>query len=242
MNNDKDITEQQINAFVDNELDTEERELIFNDSDAANNINQQLCEYRKLKELVRHAYSDVPQPYSSQFDYQGKQKPAGTKYSTAAVLMLMSGLIGAVLSYNFAPLNTKFVEAPQSSNINTVDQLNAVNRVILHLESNNIDLMDAALSRAEELIASSPANNPVLVEVVTNDKGLDLLRSDVSPFAERVSNLSRQNVAFIACAKRIENLHQEGIDVTLVPEANSHFTALDRLVDRMQNGWSYEKI
>lgn len=242
MNNDKDITEQQINAFVDNELDTEERELIFNDSDAANNINQQLCEYRKLKELVRHAYSDVPQPYSSQFDYQGKQKPAGTKYSTAAVLMLMSGLIGAVLSYNFAPLNTKFVEAPQSSNINTVDQLNAVNRVILHLESNNIDLMDAALSRAEELIASSPANNPVLVEVVTNDKGLDLLRSDVSPFAERISNLSRQNVAFIACAKRIENLHQEGIDVTLVPEANSHFTALDRLVDRMQNGWSYEKI
>lgn len=242
MNNDKDITEQQINAFVDNELDTEERELIFNDSDAANNIDQQLCEYRKLKELVRHAYSDVPQPYSSQFDYQGKQKPAGTKYSTAAVLMLMSGLIGAVLSYNFAPLNTKFVEAPQSSNINTVDQLNAVNRVILHLESNNIDLMDAALSRAEELIASSPANNPVLVEVVTNDKGLDLLRSDVSPFAERISNLSRQNVAFIACAKRIENLHQEGIDVTLVPEANSHFTALDRLVDRMQNGWSYEKI
>lgn len=242
MNNDKDITEQQINAFVDNELDNEERELIFNESSASNNIDQQLCEYRKLKELVRHAYSDVPQPYSSQFDKNRKPKLAVKKYFTAAALMLMSGLMGAVLSYNYAPLNTKFVEAPQSSSINSLGQLNALNRVILHLESNDVDLMDAALSRAEALIASSPADNPVLIEVVTNDKGLDLLRSDVSPFADRISNLSKQNVAFIACAKRIENLHQEGINVNLVPEANTHFTALDRLVDRMQNGWSYEKI
>ena len=242
MNNDKEITEQQINAFVDNELDTEERELIFNESGASNNIDQQLCEYRKLKDLVRHAYNDVPKPYASQFDKQRKRKPTGTKYSTAAALMLMSGLVGAVLSYNYAPVNTKFVEVLPSNSISTGGQLNAVNRVILHLESNDIDLMDAALGRAEELIASSPANNPVLVEVITNDKGLDLLRSDVSPFADRISYLSEQNVAFIACARKIENLRQEGIDVNLVPEANSHFTALDRLVDRMKNGWSYEKI
>ena len=242
MNNYKDITEQQINAFVDNELDNEERELIFNESGASNNIDQQLCEYRKLKELVRHAYSDVPQPYSSQFDKQRKRNPTGTKYSTAAALMLMSGLMGAVLSYNYAPVNAKFVGLSQTNGIISASQLQDINRIILHLESNELDLMDAALSRAEALIASSPADKPVLIEVVTNDKGLDLLRSDVSPFANRISNLSRQNVAFIACARKIENLRQEGIDVNLVPEANTHFTALDRLVDRMQNGWSYEKI
>jgi hypothetical protein len=30
--------------------------------------------------------------------------------------------------------------------------------------------------------------------------------------------------------------------VQLVPEANTHYSALDRVVLRMQQGWTYEKI
>lgn len=41
--------------------------------------------------------------------------------------------------------------------------------------------MDAALTRAEYLLSNSPVDKPLMVEVVTNDQGLDLLRSDLSP-------------------------------------------------------------
>ena len=47
---------------------------------------------------------------------------------------------------------------------------------------------------------------------------------------------------FFACSRAIERLERQGISVRLVPEANTRYTALDRVVLRLQDGWAYEKI
>lgn len=46
---------------------------------------------------------------------------------------------------------------------------------------------------------------------------------------------------FIACARKIENLRNDGVDVNLLPQAEYHFTAFDRVVEKLQHGWSYER-
>ena len=80
------------------------------------------------------------------------------------------------------------------------------------------------------------------VEIVANEGGLDLLRSDRTPFADRIRELAEQDVLFFACSRAIERLQEQGVEVRLVPEANTHYSALDRVVHRMQQGWTYEKI
>ena len=80
------------------------------------------------------------------------------------------------------------------------------------------------------------------VEVVANQKGLNLLRSDVTPFSDEILLLQENNVVFYACSRTIELLEKDGVDVHLVPDTNQSYTALDRVVLRMQDDWDYIKI
>ena len=102
--------------------------------------------------------------------------------------------------------------------------------------------MEAALTRARFLMNDPDAPDERRVEIVANENGLDLLRSDVTPFASEIRALAEQDVLFFACARAIERLEQEGINVWLVPEAERRYSALDRVVLRMNEGWVYEKI
>jgi intracellular sulfur oxidation DsrE/DsrF family protein len=54
--------------------------------------------------------------------------------------------------------------------------------------------------------------------------------------------LQKNNVVFYACSKTIQRLEEKGEDVYLVPHTIANYTALDRVVTRMQEGWHYEKI
>ena len=102
--------------------------------------------------------------------------------------------------------------------------------------------MAAALQRAETLLASAPDDGVRQVEIVANEQGIDLLRSDVTQFAVEISLLQANDVMFYACSKTIQRLEENGVEVQLVPHAISDYTALDRVVMRMQEGWHYEKI
>lgn len=243
MSDNKQFNEHQLNSFIDHELDAEEREQIFAEAEQTPEIDKEICEHRKLKELVRHAYDSVPAPQKM---ITASPKPHQMShrrfYTAASVLFAVSFLVGSLLTHNFWPTNTVNVKVNDPQSFEFAEYTQDINKIILHLESNDPALMEAALNRAEYLVANSSGDNPVLVELVTNDKGLDLLRSDLSPFAQRISDLSNQDVVFIACARKIDNLRKSGTEVNLVPEAEARYTALDRVVNRLQQGWSYEKI
>ena len=102
--------------------------------------------------------------------------------------------------------------------------------------------MKLALQQAKELLDAAEPGKPRQVEVVANERGLDLLRSDVTPFSDEISALSDESVIFYACSKAIQRLEEKGIEVRLVPEAIPGYTALDRVVIRMKDGWQYIKI
>ena len=102
--------------------------------------------------------------------------------------------------------------------------------------------MAAALERAEFLLASAPEDSVRQVEIVANEQGLNLLRTDVTQFATEISVLQASDVVFYACSKTIQKLEEDGVEVRLVPHTIAEYTALDRVVMRMQEGWQYEKI
>ena len=77
-----------------------------------------------------------------------------------------------------------------------------------------------------------------------NNSGLDLLREESTFHAERIARLAARHemLAFVACGNAIARYRSAGLDVKLVPEARVERTAVEHIVDRVRQGWTYLKI
>jgi hypothetical protein len=46
----------------------------------------------------------------------------------------------------------------------------------------------------------------------------------------------------VACANTIKRLQEKGVDVPLIDRTHARETAIDHVVARLRNGWTYIKI
>ncbi len=229
MKKDKDYSDEQLNAFIDGELDSEERSQLLDESVNSTEIDRRLCVQRKLKELVSVAYDEVPSP-------KRVKRVAQTRWSSFARSIAASALIFVGLGLGLYS-HQQYDQSNQIEISSVTSSPNSENH-ILHVVSGDRQHMLDVLERANQLLAESSGK----VEIIANEKGLNLLRSDITPFAKEIEMLAENKVVFYACARAISRLEKEGVEIQLVPAANSHFTALDRLVLRLQDGWNYTKI
>ncbi len=231
MKKDEHFSEEQLNAFVDGELDPEEKSRLYNESAHSPELDQRLCQLRKLKELVGHAYDDVPPA----------DRPGGPPLRRSGLFgrALVAGILLAVGAAAGYMGQTLVKPANDTAAVQVSEQ---PENYLLHVVSGDPEQMQSALAHAKYLLDSTDPGEIRRVEIVANERGLDLLRSDVTPFAEEIRALQENDVVFYACARSIQRLEESGVKVILVPDIRQDYTALDRVVMRMQDGWKYEKI
>ena len=239
MNKDDNISEEQLNAFADNELDAAEKEDILSLSEESAELDRRLCQQRKLKEMVQHAYEAVPVPKKAGSGETLKTRRFG--WAAALAFCLVSGAMVGWVASNFTHGHGQPTTASQLAASGSAAVM-AADRYLLHITSGEPDDMKAALQKATSLLENSNNSAGIQLEIVANEGGLNLLRSDITPFAEEVAYLANRDVVFYACARAIERLEEQGVTVRLVPEAHSDYTALDRVVKQLQDGWTYVKI
>jgi intracellular sulfur oxidation DsrE/DsrF family protein len=227
---DQEFSEEQLNAFVDGELDPEEKSRLYNESSRSPELDQRLCKQRKLKELVAHAYENVPGPSRSPMSPLSRGNVLGK--TLAAGILIVIGLAGGLFVHNKLEHGSGAAVAPVAK----------VSNYLLHVTSDEPEQMLAALQHAEQLLEEAGEDEVRQVEIIANERGIDLLRSDITPYIREISTLQDRDVVFYACSRTIERLEQQGVQVLLVPHTNAEYTALDRVVTRMQEGWVYEKI
>ena len=237
MNKDEHISEEQLNALIDGELDSEEGSAILSEAEQSAELDQRLCQQRKLKELVKHAYQDVPEPRRL-LARKGPGQSMFVMAAAASVLILLGVTTGFFLRGFLVPAPQPHSRAATGSNL----AIAASENYILHVISGQPDQMKLALQKTRELLDATEPGQDRQVEIVANEKGLNLLRSDITPYSDEISALSDESVIFYACAKAIQRLEEKGVEVQLVPEAIPGYTALDRVVIRMKDGWQYIKI
>lgn len=233
MNDGQSISDERLNAFVDNQLGSQECDEILTAIATDAELGQRLCELRSAKELVRHAYGRVP----------NSRRPANRHFSIwsgaiAASLTLMIGVLVGWLGHQAATLRE--TPGPTASWAERVFSL-APTRILIHLDNSRSEQMDAALDLAEAYLAKSKGAH---VEIITNHSGLDLLRAETTPYAERIAGIRKhyEQVGFIACGQTIMRLKSGGLDTELVPEAAVTGTAIEHVASRVQQGWTYLKI
>jgi hypothetical protein len=237
-----DVCYDRLNALVDRELDRfeEGRVLAAIGNDPA--LEQQACELRLTKDLVRHAYRhQTPATMGGRsVSYRGRGWMA-----VAAVFLLLVGTAagwtfhgwnqqdGYEALAGFARSNRARLAAP------------ATGRVVLHVTSSVPDRVVGMLDDAEGMLkAASVTGRTVAVEIVANSAGLDILRVDASRYVARIESLRTDypNLSLVACGQTADKLRARGIAVQLVPGTAVATSALDQVAKRIQEGWTYVRI
>lgn len=228
------FSEERLNAFVDGELAAAEREEILAASAADADLAQRLCALRAGKELLRHAYDQGSLPMAPKMS----RGSGGWGGALAAGIALVVGiLIGGMEAR--PPVAGQLATASQD----WANGLFAVQptRLLVHLDHADPYDMEAALDLVEAYLAK---NSHSYVEVLVNNRGLDLLRADRTPFADRIAemHLRYDHVSFVACEQAIARFERAGERVVIVPEAARTRSAVAHIADRVQGGWTYIKV
>lgn len=227
------ISDEELNAFLDEQLDANERDRVLLAINADSKVEQRMNELRLLRDMVQHAYEEPPH---RQFESR-EGVTANLSYSRWAIAACMVLCFGVVLGW-FGH------QGVQKINIASVNSPAELNNVILHLTSADPERISATLDKAEQVLAAYKTHNKDLrLEIVANEGGLNLMRHGVSSFQPRIQELKNKygNVEFLACAKAIKHLQEKGVDVELLPEVKVAPSALRQIIQRMQQDWQYIK-
>jgi intracellular sulfur oxidation DsrE/DsrF family protein len=245
MNDRRKPSDTAVDSFVDGELSGRER-LELHQAAAENpDLAARICEARKLKSLLRDAYAEPPQP-PSRSRARGREEQRWRMPAAAAGLALALGAgIGWWANERLAP-GPGWATVADARSAEIGDALGAVERVILHLGSADPQRTQAALDQIERLVADAGRESrPLQVEIIANGGGLDLVRSDGAPQAQRIIGLMREhgNVSVLACRKALERLsYVKGVEAELLDGVLIAPSALDQILLRMRQGWLYIRV
>jgi intracellular sulfur oxidation DsrE/DsrF family protein len=258
-----------LNAFVDGELAPDEKSRAFLEISRDEALNHRVCELRKLRDLVQHAYAHPPLP-------PGGLARAGTvsrvRLHIAAGVALAVGIMlgwslhqppehapasGTTLLTASAP-DSSPANAPAEADGKAADVVISSTRysrgeqpaaageppkVLIHLNDGVVEHQRQALNDVEELLKHYRARRqPARVEIVINGQGLNLVRADVTPFAERIDRMQKEydNLSFVACQNTIDRLKRDqGITARLLPGVVVIDSGVAQLMRRQHQGWAY---
>lgn len=229
-----------LNAFVDGELAAEEQTAAMDRLESDPEFKRAVCELRVLKDRVKSAY--VAPPATSHLP-TWCSAPVW-RQALSAVLLLGIGLSGGWFARDLSGPGqyTRLDGLPNGyrpiSFVNAYDP----NKIVLHLDSGDVVRFEKTLALAERLL--DQRGEQAKIEIVANGQGLDWLRRDVTPYAERIEQLAHRhaNLTFIACGQAISLLQRDGVKVVLVPSAEVTTSAADEIFTRLNQGWVYVKV
>jgi intracellular sulfur oxidation DsrE/DsrF family protein/uncharacterized protein (DUF697 family) len=239
-----DFSDDNLNLFIDEQLDSDEmnkiRQAVLDDKE----LRERVCQLKAVRELVGYAYSDVP---ASKYEEQPRKQSSSIIGSAiAASVTLVVGVFLGWETYHYSPQSTNEVSAENTfqyvANHVAVDHSNR--KIILHIDSGDLQVVNAALNEADHLLATyKKANLPMKLDVITNKGGINMLRPSVSPYVERIRRLIEDDaVSFYACERSIAKAHKrEGVEIKLLPGVTTDKSARDMIPDRLEKGWVYIK-
>jgi intracellular sulfur oxidation DsrE/DsrF family protein len=251
------FSEERLNAFIDGELDATEKSEVFEALSQDSTLSQQACELRQLSELVRHAYSNPPK--SGRFHKKEPRRITPFGQAAAAVLLVGAGVTLGWLSHSQPVAAPKAADmhamvwgeddrAFHSTDLASATNQNGLKRVILHLNTSSPAKFEKALTTAEQLLKTyANDSHGAEIEVVANASAIKLLRSGYSPYATRVRALQEKyfNLTFLACKDAMDHIREleelKG-DVRLLPGVEVTPSALEHILERMNEGWVYLNV
>ena len=238
MSHDQKLSEEYLNAFIDNELTATERartmEQISNDPQ----LKKQVCELHMLKEMVRSSYRHTHGDNS--VDAVQPAWPYVRHIVAACCLMIVGVLVGWLGHSRIADNHISEVKMVSLDNVAVRSD-----HVVVHVDTASPQVFQQALDQAEQLLGEARnVGRPIQVHLAANSRGIDLFRTATSPYAGRIMDMQQRypNLTLIGCAQTLHRLQERDQDTTLLPHVAVVTSVLDAVVTNLKDGWIYMKV
>lgn len=248
-NDDTDLSEETLNAFLDGQLDTAERSQVLTALQGSPGLRARVCELHALQDQVRNAYFEPPRPEQRRETGLPRAKLPGRlgwpHALAASVLLMLGATAGWVSGVSYStprivhePLGELSFQAARVDGKRINDR-----NVIVQIDSSNSKRLELALDTAEKIL-SDTSGGTRKVMILANDGGINLLRTDMSPYRQRIAQMLTKypNVTLVACRNGVEKLRQQSIAVNLLPGAQIGQSAVDEIISHLSKGWLYIKV
>jgi intracellular sulfur oxidation DsrE/DsrF family protein len=224
------ISDELINAFIDRQITSEERQEILSQIRTDKDLAGRICDLQQLKEMTQSAFDDIPQPAAQQQHHT----PAFPRMVAAFALFTVGLLVG---------LGAMQLTKPASQSTTLASAHDSITKVLVHLTSADVDAGMNTLDNLQQLLDSyARKQQKVLVEVVANGDGIKLLDSKNIGIAKRIRELSAQhdNLTFAACKNTINQMRiNKGLVVNLIPQVKLIDSGVVKVIERQNEGWTY---
>jgi intracellular sulfur oxidation DsrE/DsrF family protein len=248
MNKQNQYSDEHINAYIDSELDNDERTRLLFDEQQDAALAQRINDARMLKEKVQLVYSDLPanntakKPFScTAFISRQKSLVAGVVILiTAAVLLLPALLNNDDLMLEKQLIKNTLTVAPE-----TIRAVVGTNKqIVINISQYQAQHFEIAIEQIETLLQQHRNDRSFNIEIVASKNGLKALDTKTSLHADRISLLAEQfsNLEVVACAKSMANLAAAGNPVQLMKSIMITPSATQQAAKRMSEGWMYLKL
>lgn len=241
MNRDKTLSDEQLNAYIDGQLDLKEQSHLLELVRDNPELGRRHCALQKAHELVRLTYRSEPVPDTT----TPPRTPPSRRFMGLAAMLLIG--FGAVLGWAGFSMNNpgSLIELASTVHAKPANGTAQPWRVMLHVSSNQPRRLEILLNETENLLKNSLARQQAVeVEILTNGKGLSLVRNNNSPHARRLQALQDKyrNLVVSACNETLTRLRREGVSVELLPQTRIVSSALNEALSRQREGWTYIRI
>ncbi len=229
MNKRESVSSDMLQALLDNELSEDDRAMVKAAIATDQNLAGEFLELKRLKGRLRSAYAHPPvaPPRRDLF------RP---------VPWLGYGVAAAVGAFVAVVLVFGLRHAQQPTHIVPEQPLD---RVVFHISTGGPAAGEALLDQVEWVLETYRKDGrPLRAQLVANNLGLNLYRSDLSQHAERIRELHNRypNIVFAACGNTLKRLSKkERRRISLLPEVVVVDSGIAELTRRHKQGWIYIK-
>ncbi len=248
MNTQNQYSDEHINAYIDGELDVDERARLLYDEQQDDLLAKRINDARILKEKVQLAYSDLTLKQSgkyattcSTFANQHRLLVAGFSILFIAVALLLP----ALMNNNDIALAKQLIKNTPIISASAIEEnIGTHKKIVINLSQYQPDIFDDTLNNIEKLLLQKRNDKSFNIEIVAHGKGLKALDTDTSAHAQRITLLTYKfdNLKLVACAKSLADLATSGQPVKLMKSIMLTPSAAEQIAKRTGEGWLYLKL
>lgn len=243
MQNKTQYSNEHLNAFIDNQLDTTEQAEILDAARHDTELNQRICKLQKLQNLIQLSYQSIEVPEQHKTN-SGSMQSVKFKWFAAASFFLAIGTVTGWISHQ-AMNSTSLIDIAQI-NQSPVSTKNGNWKLMLHVTTANPKRLHIVLDEAEALLKKyANSSRKLNLEILTNRKGLALVTNNGKDYNKHLQRLQQkyENLAVLVCEQTLKKYQRtQGKKLKLLPNTKLVPTAIKQIVKRQQSGWSYIRI
>ena len=240
-------SDEYISAYIDGELDSEERaHLLFNEQ-TDKELAQRINETRMLKEKIQLVYSGVTSNKDEKKSFSCTAFVS--RHRALAASLLLFSIVTAMFTYNMGgndnlDLAKQLIRNTQAISASAIsDVIGDEKQVIINVSQYHPQNFSETIDNIEALLQKKDGSS-FNVEIVANGQGLKALDEETSAHASKINQLANRfdNLEVVACAKSMAKLATEGNPIKLMKSIMITPSAAEQVANRTSAGWLYIKL